>query len=133
MSAVPVDDSGGPQSLAHPMQQTENEHVPRRVIPRTIVPPDASNCVLLQRCFNPATEIGSSWVQHVSEDIRIECEKYYGRVTAISPFESILISRFVLSTLMKFPVPATFTSNFIPLTTQSKPSMAFNPASSATA
>ena len=50
--------------------------------PRIVIaPPDVSRCVLLKNCFNPAEESGTSWVKELEDDVKMECENKYGKVS----------------------------------------------------
>jgi len=51
--------------------------------PRThITPPDVSRCVLLKNCFNPTEESGTAWVKELEDDVKLECENKYGKVSS---------------------------------------------------
>ena len=66
--------------------------------------PTASRCIVLQNCFDPTEETGTAWVKELEEDIKMECEQKYGKVTPLLfLFGSLLNSRSFISMLKQNP------------------------------
>jgi hypothetical protein len=55
-----------------------------------IAPPDASRCVLLKNCFDPADETGTAWVKELEDDVKRECEDKYGKVCIPSVYSNLI-------------------------------------------
>lgn len=61
--------------LAKP--RTENKPLPINI-------PQASRCIVLKNCFDPASETGENWVKELEGEVKEECEDKYGKVVHIA-------------------------------------------------